>query len=110
MIPAAQNGNPYHLNAPHQRAHEESEEIDVGQKHHQNADPVETRQDVALEPVVRRALAVLLEHSGLANRLPIVEGSLQHDIAKPFHQWAVRIALPVRECVMLSGGRPPIPW
>ena len=57
---------------------------------------------MALEPVVRRPLAILLENAGLAHRLPIVEGALEDDVAESFHQRAVRIALAVGERVVLA--------
>ena len=48
-----------------------------------------------------RALAVLLEHAGLANGLAIVERALEDDVAKAFDQRAMRIALAISERVML---------
>ena len=65
--------NPYHLHAPDERSDEESEEINVGEQHDENANPVQPRQHIPLEPVVRRPFAVLLENAGLTNRLSIVE-------------------------------------
>ena len=62
---------------------------------------LQAREHVALEPVVGRALAVLLENPRLANGLPIVERALQDDLAKPLHQRRMRIALAVRERVVL---------
>ncbi len=60
------------------------------------------REHVPLEPVGRRALAVLLEHAGLAHCLAVVEGALEHDVAKPFDQRRMRITLAVGERVVLA--------
>ncbi len=65
--------------------------------------PTQLRREkhVALEPVGRRTLAVLLEHARLPNRLAVVECALENDVAKPFHERRVRIALTIGESVVL---------
>ena len=65
-------------------------------------------EEVTLEPIVGRAAAVLLEHAGLADRLSIVEGTLDDDVAKPFQKGAVRIALAVGERVVLAVAGDPL--
>ena len=59
-------------------------------------------EQVALDPVVRRALAVLLEHAGLADGLAVVEGALEDDVAQAFDERAMRIAFAIGERVMLA--------
>src|SRR5437762_11442615 len=41
----------------------------IDAEHDDDAEPVEPIQDIALEPIIRRSLAVLLEDSGLAHGL-----------------------------------------
>src|ERR1043166_5826372 len=60
--------NPQHLNTPDHRTHEEPEQIHIDTEHDDDAKPVEAIEHVALEPVVRRSLAVLLQDARLPNR------------------------------------------
>src|SRR6185503_15858646 len=53
-----------------------------------------------LEPVVGSALSVLVENPRLANRLSIVEGSLQNDVAQALEQRTVGISLAISERVV----------
>src|SRR5689334_450560 len=94
-------GDPEHLNAPNEWPDEESEQVDVDGEHDENAEPVEPTEDMPLEPVVRRALAVLLEDARLANRLPIVESALQENVPEPLEQRAVWVTFAIREGVVL---------
>src|SRR2546423_8843401 len=55
-----------------------------------------------LQPVIRRSLAVLVEHPGLPDRLSIVESPFEDDVAEPLHQRAVRITLAIGKRVVLS--------
>ena len=55
-----------------------------------------------------RALAVLLEHAGLANRAPVVEGALEDDVAKTFEERAVRVAFAIGERVVLTMAGDPL--
>src|SRR6185369_2585451 len=87
--------DPDHLDAPDGGSDEQAEQIDVDGQHEEHAGEAEAREDVPLEPVVRRAAPVLLEHSGLLHRFPIVEGALEHDLAETFHDRAMGIALTV---------------
>ena len=76
-------------------------------------------EDVALDPVVRGALAVLVEEAGLLDGLAVVEGALEDDLAEPLDEGAVGVALTVGEGVVLpvaghpllgdDGGRQPEP-
>ena len=61
-----------------------------------------TAEQVALDPVVRRALPVLLEHAGLADGLAVVERALEDDVAKAFDERAMRIAFAIGERVVLA--------
>ena len=54
------------------------------------------------EPVVRCALAVLLEDAGLAHGIAVVEGAFEEDVAQPFDEWAVRISFTIGERVVLA--------
>ena len=63
---------------------------------------------MALEPVVRRALAVLLEHAGLANGLAVIEGALEEDVPQAFQQRAMRIAFTIGERVVLPMAGDPL--
>ena len=56
---------------------------------------------MAFDPIVGRALSVLLEHARLADRAAVVEGALEDDVAKSFDQGAVRIAFAIGEGVVL---------
>src|SRR5687768_17786822 len=40
---------PYHLNPPHERADEESEQVDVRKQHYEDSHPVQARQDMRSE-------------------------------------------------------------
>ncbi len=100
--------NPYHLDAPNQWADKESEQINVDAHHDDDAKPVERRKQMPLEPVVGRALAVLIEDSRLANSLSIVERAFENDVPQALHQGAVRVTLAVRESVMLPMARDPL--
>src|SRR5579871_2898097 len=66
--------NPHHLDGPDERSDEEAEEVDVEAEHDHDAEPIQATQKDALDPIVRCALAVFLEHARLANRAPIVKG------------------------------------
>ena len=77
-------------------------------EHHENAEPVEALKQVALEPVVRRALAVLLEHAGLAHGLAIVEGALEQDVPEAFEERAMWIAFAIGERVVLAMAGDPL--
>src|SRR5690606_7349135 len=94
-------GDPEHLHAPHERADVEAEEVDVDPQHDDDPEPGEAAEHVALEPVVGCPLSVLLEDAGLLHRSTIIEGTLQDDLAEPFDERAVRVALPVGEGVVL---------
>src|SRR5206468_7088197 len=85
--------NPDHLNAPDRRADEEAEQVDVDGEHHEDARPIQRREEMALDPIVRGTLAVLLEHTGLADRLAVIEGALEQDLTQAFDERRVRIAL-----------------
>src|SRR2546423_2043492 len=62
---------------------------------------------MSLKPVVRRPLAVLVEHAGLADCLSIVERPFQHDIPQTFYKRTVWVALAVGERMMLAMTRDP---
>ncbi len=94
--------NPEHLHAPDKRPDEKAEQIGVNRQHHENAQPVQTAEEVTLDPVVRRSFAIFLEHSRLADGSPVVERTLEHNVAKPLEEWAMWIAVPIRECMMFS--------
>src|SRR5581483_3006051 len=66
-------GDPDHLHAPDDRANHDAEEVQVDAEEQDDAQRVAPGENMPLEPIVRRALAVLLEHAGLADGLPIVE-------------------------------------
>src|SRR4051812_12484725 len=106
--PRSPERNPDHLHSPNKRADEKAEQIDVDREHNQNAHPVKRRQQMALEPVVRSSLSILVENAGLANCLSIVEGALEDDVAQPLHQRAVWIPFTISEGVMLSVARHPL--
>src|SRR5205814_668421 len=55
-----------------------------------------------LQPIIRRSLAVLVEHPGLPDRLSIVEGPFEDDVAKPLDQRAMRITFAIGKRVVLS--------
>src|SRR5437773_11941571 len=57
--------NPQHLDAPHERADEKAEQIDVDSEHQKYAQPVQLRQQMTLDPIVRRTASVLLEDARL---------------------------------------------
>src|SRR5262249_10991262 len=84
--------NPQHLHAPHDRSDEEPEQIDVDREHDDDAEPVETAQDVPLDPIVGGAFAVFLEHPRLANGASIVERPLEHDVAKSLEEGTMGVA------------------
>src|SRR5205085_11012476 len=65
--------DPEHLDSPHKRTNEKAEEVDVDAEHQHDAEPVQTAEQVTLEPIVRCAFAVLLEHSRLSDRLAVIE-------------------------------------
>src|SRR5439155_24785986 len=65
--------DPQHLHAPHERADEEAEEIDVDPEHDDDAKPIQAREQMALEPIVGCTLAILLEQTRLPNGLAVVE-------------------------------------
>src|SRR5262249_32846655 len=94
--------NPEHLDTPDDRANEEAEEIDVDRQHEQDADPIQLAEQVALDPVVRRSLSVLLEHAWLTNGLAIVERTLEDDVAEALDEGAMRIAFAIGKCVVLA--------
>src|SRR5512144_1857432 len=94
--------NPHHLDAPYDRPNKEAEQVDVDTEHKDDAKRVPSGKHMPLEPVVRSSLSILLENSGLLNRLPIVEGTLEDDVPQSFEKRAVRIALTVSKSVMLS--------
>ena len=56
---------------------------------------------MTLEPVIRSALAVFLEHPGLSHRVPVIEGTLEQDLAQSLHHGAVRIALTIGKGMVL---------
>src|SRR5690348_4745733 len=94
--------DPDHLHAPHERSDEEAEQPDVDAEHQQDADPVERREQMPLEPVGGRALAVFLEHARLAHGLAVVERALEQDLAQSLDHRAVRVALAIGERVVLA--------
>src|SRR6185437_10605960 len=94
--------DPHHLDRPDERSDEEAKQVDVGRKHDENANPVQAAEEMALDPIVRRSLAVLLEHPRLADGAAVVERALEHDVAQTFQQRAMRIALAVGERVVLA--------
>src|SRR4051812_42157217 len=93
--------NPDHLYAPDERPYEEAEQIDIDDQHHQNADPVERREEMSLEPVVWSPFTILIENPGLTNRLSIVEGAFDDDVAQSFYERTVWVSLAIGEGMML---------
>ena len=79
----------------------------MSREEHEDADPVQSAEQMALDPVVRRSLAVFLEHAGLANGAAIVERALEDDVAQAFDQGAMRVTFTIREGVMLPMARHP---
>ena len=106
--PGGPEGDPHHLYAPDHGADEESEQVEIDRQHQHDPEHVAAGQNVPLEPVVGCALAVLLEHAGLPDRVAIVEGALQDDVAEPFEHGAMRITLAVGERVVFAVAGDPL--
>src|ERR1043166_4400371 len=100
--------NPHHLDTPDHRSDEEPEQVNVESQHDENTKPIQAAEEIALDPVIRRALPVLLEHAGLADSLAIVKGALEHDVAEALDERTVRIAFTVGEGMMLPMARDPL--
>src|SRR5262249_2215060 len=100
--------NPHHLHGPDERSNEKAEQIDVRAEHDDDPEPVQAAEQDALDPIVRRPLAVLLEHAGLANRAAVVERTFEDDVAQPLEEWAMGIAFAVGERVVLTMAGDPL--
>lgn len=100
--------NPYHLRTPYEGTDEESKQIDIDAEHHENSESVASSKNVALEPVIGCSLAILLENPRLPDSVSIVKGSLEYDVAQPFHYRTMRIAFAVGKRVVLSMARHPL--
>src|SRR5678815_4424789 len=61
--PCCPKWDPDHLHAPHDRSDEKTEQVQIRRKHDDDAEPVQRREQRALDPVIRRPLSILLELS-----------------------------------------------
>jgi hypothetical protein len=105
--PAAQNGDPHHLDRPHRDA-DDAEQCQVDQRHERHAEHRVLRIDAALEPVVRRAVAILL-HRFVVFRLGAIQlGAFEQHLPDAARLRAMRIVLGLAFRVMLAVNRRPL--
>src|SRR5687768_14090474 len=97
----AENRNPNRHAAPYNQTDRQAEQEDVGRHHCEQSDHRVRREDMTLEPVVRTAPAVLLEHVLVLHGFLLEENATENDFEDAFLHGRMRIAFAIAERVML---------
>ena len=106
MMPAAVIGNPEHLHRP-DRGPDRAEQHHVDDQHHADTLPAERGVQIALEPVVRRAMAELAERFLVLSFRPVQLAAGQQHGLDAARLRAVRIFLGLALRMVLAMDRDP---